>query len=153
VEFKFDRSKTTGNRQAQTWDKPVRIPYLVSEKELQEAKLIAEEAKRAWREEHDARVEAEEAKAAVIKTAEEAIAEATELKKKLAKELDDTKQKNREAVQARKLFEEAKSLYDEAKSLWREACRTRITGHIDESKIIAAEQAQQRAEYILKWVE
>ena len=135
------------------YDKPLKVPYVVGERELHEARLIAEEAKRAWREEHDARIEAEEAKTAVTRAAEEAIEEANELKKKLSLELEEAKRKTREAIQARKIFEEAKNYAEEAKNMWREAAKARAAKRSDDGFAVPAQEAEQRMEYVLKWVE
>ena len=137
----------------QRWNEPIKIKYLVGEQELKEARLLAEEAQKAWREEHDARVEAEEAKAAVVKAAEEALAEAAELKKRLSAEIEEAKQKTRAAVQARKLYEEAKEQSEEAKALWREACRRRLGGQADDKLVVSAQAVEERIEYSLKWVD
>jgi len=138
---------------AEGWHEPVELKYVVGERELKEARLAAEEAQRAWREEHDARVEAEEVKAAVVKAAEDAMAEAAEMKNKLSKEIEEARQKGLEAQQARRLYEEAKAQTDEAKRIWREAFQTRLSGRSDDKLVIQAQQAEQRAAYIIKWVE
>jgi len=119
-------------------------------KELDEAKLAAEEARRGWREEYDARIEAEEAKAAVIKSADAAMEEVNELKKKLQKETEEAILRTQYALRARKAYEEAKDQTEEVKKIWRAACRSRISTRSSERLAIEAREKEEREEYILK---
>ena len=128
------------------------LKYVVSERELEEAKLAVEEAKRAWREEHDARVEAEEAKAAVTLAAESALQETEEMKAKLSKELREAKARVQAAVQAKKIYEEAKAQTEDIKAIWKEACRARAAGRSDKKLLVEAREAEERVEYMLTWI-
>jgi hypothetical protein len=112
-----------------------------------------EEAKKAWREEHYARIEAEEAKAAVIKSAEAAIEEANELKRKLAKELEEAQLRTKQALQAKELYEEARAQTEEVKKIWKEACTVLLACRPDDRLTLGVQEAKEMAEYSLKWQE
>jgi hypothetical protein len=121
--------------------------------ELERTKMEADETKRAWREVQEARLEAEEAKEAVTKAAEDAMAEATELKKRAKKELEESKVISQKATMARQRYQEAMVEAEEAKRAWDEAGRARKAGRKDSRPRIEAQEAEARAENLVIMME
>jgi Fe-S cluster assembly iron-binding protein IscA len=127
--------------------------YTTTTNELEEARLEAEEAKRAWREAQEARIEAEEAKEAVTKAASEAINEAKEIKDKSKRELEESKKLAQEAATAKRLYGEARTEAEEAKRAWGNARKAKRAGRADERAKIEAQESEERAARLIRKVE
>jgi Fe-S cluster assembly iron-binding protein IscA len=127
--------------------------YTTTTNELEEVRLEAEEAKRAWREAQDARIEAEEAKEAVTKAASEAITEAKEAKDKSKRELGEAKKLAQEAATAKRLYGEARTEAEEAKRSWKNARKAKKAGRADERARIEAQESEERADRLSRKME
>jgi uncharacterized repeat protein (TIGR02543 family) len=127
--------------------------YTNTTNELEEVRLEAEEAKRAWREAQETRIEAEEAKEAVTKAASEAIAEAREAKDKSKRELEAAKKLAQEATTAKRLYGEARTEAEEAKRAWMNARKAKRAGRADERAKIEAQESEERAARLIRKVE
>ncbi len=124
---------------------PVTISYMILKKELEETRLALENVRRAWQEEHDARVGAEEARDAVAQAAEDARLEAGESKKKYDLRLQEAHKSTRLALEAKRLYDRARAEAEEMKRIWSEARHARPGRRSD---ILEAEAHEQEGRMV-----
>ena len=136
-----------------TQTNPPELEYIVSKREYEEALFAAEEAKRAWSQEHDARIEAEEARDAVMMSIKVALREVDETQNKITKELEETQFKIQKAFHAQQMYEEAMAQAEEVKELLKGACRLLNRGCSIDKSLLRIKEVEERIVHILSTIE